>query len=58
MVDVQRRHGHINKPICISEYNIFMKGVNRRDMRYIYKFCLVPLRKEECFERYHTLKHF
>jgi len=26
--------------------------------RYRCKFCNVPLHKEKCFERYHTLKHF
>ncbi|PNF13918.1 hypothetical protein B7P43_G09860 [Cryptotermes secundus] len=31
MVDVQRRHGQVKKPVCISEYNMFMKGVDRAD---------------------------
>jgi hypothetical protein len=30
----------------------------RRDMRYICKFCLVSLHKEERLKRYHILKHF
>jgi len=30
----------------------------RRETRYICKFCLVPLHKGECFQRYHTLKHY
>ncbi|PNF29691.1 hypothetical protein B7P43_G13061 [Cryptotermes secundus] len=25
MIDVQRRHGQVKKPVCISEYNMFMK---------------------------------
>jgi hypothetical protein len=29
MVNVQRRHGQVKKPICISEYNMFMKGDDR-----------------------------
>ncbi|PNF38061.1 hypothetical protein B7P43_G00355 [Cryptotermes secundus] len=30
MVDVQRRHGQVKKtPLCISQYNMFMKGVDR-----------------------------
>jgi hypothetical protein len=29
----------------------------RSETRYICKFCLVPLHKRECFQRYHTLKH-
>ena len=28
------------------------------ESRYICKFSLVPLRKGECFQRYHTLKHY
>jgi hypothetical protein len=32
MVDVQRRYGHAQKkPICISQYITFMKGVDRAD---------------------------
>jgi hypothetical protein len=27
------------------------------ETRYSCKFCLVPLHKGECFQRYHTLKH-
>jgi hypothetical protein len=30
----------------------------RSETRYICKFCLVPLYKEECFERYHSLKQY
>jgi hypothetical protein len=30
----------------------------RSETRYIFKFCLVPLHKGECFQRYHTLKHY
>ncbi|PNF16120.1 hypothetical protein B7P43_G03265 [Cryptotermes secundus] len=29
MVDVQRRHGQVKKPVCITEYNVFMKGVDK-----------------------------
>ena len=28
------------------------------ETRYICKFSLVPLHKRECFQRYHTLKHY
>jgi len=28
------------------------------ETRYIRKFCLVPLHKGECFQRYHTLKYY
>ena len=28
------------------------------ETQYICKFCLVPLHKGECFQRYHTLKHY
>ena len=28
------------------------------ESRYICKFSLVPLHKGECFQRYHTLKHY
>jgi hypothetical protein len=31
MVDVQRRHRQVKKPVCISEYNMFMNGVDRAD---------------------------
>ena len=30
----------------------------RSETRYICKFCLVPLHKGQCFQRYHTLKHY
>jgi len=30
----------------------------RSETRYICKFCLVPLHKGECFQRYHTLQHY
>jgi hypothetical protein len=36
MVDVQRRHGQVKKPICISHYNMFMKGVDRADQCLAY----------------------
>ena len=29
----------------------------RSETQYIGKFCLVPLHKGECFQRYHTLQH-
>jgi hypothetical protein len=30
----------------------------RSETRYICKFCILPLHKGECFQRYHTLKHY
>jgi hypothetical protein len=30
----------------------------RSETRYICKFCLLQLHKGECFQRYHTLKHY
>ena len=30
----------------------------RSETRYSCKFCLLPLHKGECFQRYHTLKHY
>jgi hypothetical protein len=30
----------------------------RSETRYICKFCVAPLHKEECFERYHSLKNY
>jgi len=30
----------------------------RSETQYICKFCLVPLHKGECFQRYHTLQHY
>jgi hypothetical protein len=37
MVDVQRIHEHVHKkPICISEYNMFMKGVDRANQYLSY----------------------
>jgi hypothetical protein len=36
-VDAQRRHGHVQKKtICISQYNIFMKVVDRADQYLAY----------------------
>ncbi|PNF30291.1 hypothetical protein B7P43_G15295 [Cryptotermes secundus] len=32
---------------------------NKRNMTvYMCKFCVMPLHKGECFQKYHTLKHF
>jgi hypothetical protein len=36
MVDVQRRHSQIKEPPCISEYNMFIKGVDRADQYLAY----------------------
>ncbi|PNF26919.1 hypothetical protein B7P43_G15091 [Cryptotermes secundus] len=36
MIDVQRRHGQVKKPVCISEYNMFKKGVDRADQYLAY----------------------
>jgi hypothetical protein len=37
MVEVQRRHGHVLKePICISQYNMFIKEVDRVDQFLAY----------------------
>jgi hypothetical protein len=36
MIDVQRRHEQVKKPICISHYNMFMKGVDRADQYLAY----------------------
>lgn len=30
----------------------------RSETRYICKFCVVPLHKGECFERYHTMERY
>jgi hypothetical protein len=36
MVDVQRRHGQVKKPVCSSDYNTFMNGVDRADQYLSY----------------------
>ncbi|PNF17588.1 hypothetical protein B7P43_G14505 [Cryptotermes secundus] len=36
MVDVQRRHGQVKKPVCIFKYNMFIKGVDRADQYLAY----------------------
>ncbi|PNF32271.1 hypothetical protein B7P43_G17593 [Cryptotermes secundus] len=36
MVDVQRRHGQLKKPVCISEHNMFIKGGDRADQYLTY----------------------
>jgi hypothetical protein len=30
----------------------------RSEIRYTCKFCAAPIHKEECSERYHSLKHY
>jgi hypothetical protein len=30
----------------------------RSETKYICEFCIVLLHKGECFQRYHTLKHY
>jgi hypothetical protein len=40
MVDVQRRHGQVKKPVCISDYNMFMNGVDRAD-QYLSHYSLL-----------------
>lgn len=32
--------------------------LSRGETQYICKFCQVPLHKGECFQSYHTLKHY
>jgi hypothetical protein len=37
MVDVPRRHEQVKrKPLCISQYNILMKGIDRADQYLAY----------------------
>jgi hypothetical protein len=31
---------------------------SRSETRYIREFCVLPLHKGSCFEKYHTLKHY
>jgi hypothetical protein len=34
--DVQRRHEQVKKPVCISDYNMFMNVVDRADQYLSY----------------------
>jgi hypothetical protein len=34
------------------------KKKKRSKTKYICKFCVAPLHKEECFKIYHSLKHY
>jgi hypothetical protein len=36
---------------------LFVQLTKRSETRYISKFCIASLHKEECFERYHSPKH-
>jgi hypothetical protein len=38
--------------------NICATHKKKGETRYICKFCLVPIHKRECFQRYHSLKHY
>jgi len=60
-------HGHINVKYFKMLINLYVNTLRtgeadlrflHGETRYICKFSLVPLHKEECFQRYHTLKHY
>jgi hypothetical protein len=36
IVDIQRRHGQVKKPVCISDCNMLMNGVDRADQYLSY----------------------
>jgi len=38
--------------------HVFAAHKKRCETRYICMFCLEPLHKEECIQRYHTLQHY
>jgi hypothetical protein len=59
---------HVHKKILKSEEgkrkypvrscHVCATHKKRSETRCIYKFCLVPLHKGECFQRFHTLNHY
>ena len=42
----------------VRECRVCSTHKKRSETRYIYEFCVVPLHKGSCFEKYHTLKHY
>jgi hypothetical protein len=60
--DILTHCGRVTQ-ICVFTLQLWRTGdTNLRflngETRYICKFSLVPLHKGECFQRYHTLKHY
>jgi hypothetical protein len=49
---------HCKNKYHTRKFRVCTVHKRKRETQYICKFCLVPLRKEERFESYHTLKHF
>ena len=52
---------NINVSVSLTHYSGRVTQIcvfNTVKTRYICKFSLVPLHKGECFQRYHTLKHY
>jgi hypothetical protein len=43
---------------CVGVSVVHATHKKRSETRYICKFCVAPLHKEECFERYHSLRHY
>jgi len=54
---------HVLETIVGSEWgkrrcHVCAANKKRSETWYIRKFCLEPLHKEECIQRYHTLQHY
>jgi hypothetical protein len=42
----------------VRQYRVCSAHKTWSEIRYICEYCVVPLHKGSCFEKYHTLKHY
>jgi hypothetical protein len=50
--------GHGKKKYSVRQCRVCSVHKKRSETRYSCEFCVVPLHKGSCFEKYHTLKHY
>jgi hypothetical protein len=50
--------GQRKKKYPVRQCRVCSAHKKQSETRYIREFCVVPLHKGSCFEKYHTLKHY
>jgi hypothetical protein len=53
---VKREHAKVRHPV--RQCHVCAAHNKKRRTGYVCEFCVMPLHKGECFQKYHTLKHF
>jgi hypothetical protein len=50
--------GQGRKKYPVTQHTVCSAHQKRSETRYICEYCIVPLHKGSCFEKYHTLKYY